>query len=196
MLAALANQAQNYLVSGANPPRLGNAHPSIVPYDTFRTADGDIIIAVGNDGQFQRLCTVVRREKLGRDPRFATNQQRVLNRDELMRLLQAALSGDSSARWLERLAAVDIPAGPINTLAQAFADPNVVARQLRVDLPHPAFGSVPAVVNPIRMSATPPQYTRAPPLLGADTREVLSSLLALSAAEIDSLVASGVVVCR
>lgn len=196
MIAALANQSQSHLVTGRDPKRLGNAHPSIVPYDTFRAKDGDFIIAVGNDGQFRRLCEVVGAAALGTDPRFATNAARVKNRDELTRLLQEQLAREPARVWIDALEKVDVPAGPINTLSTIFADPQVVHRQLRRELPHPTLGAVPSVANPIRLSRTPARYDRAPPVLGADTRAVLHALLGYPDSKLDELERAGVIGSR
>jgi crotonobetainyl-CoA:carnitine CoA-transferase CaiB-like acyl-CoA transferase len=150
LVAALANQAASFLVTGENPARLGNAHPSIVPYDVFTSADGHIIIAVGNDGQFRRLCELLGSAALAEDARFVSNQQRVRNRIELTQLLNERLQRRTSAQWLEQMAAAGVPAGPINRMNEVFADPQVRHRQLRLDIPHPQLGSVTTVACPIR----------------------------------------------
>jgi crotonobetainyl-CoA:carnitine CoA-transferase CaiB-like acyl-CoA transferase len=192
-VATLANQAMNYLVSGAAPVRLGNAHPSIVPYQDFPTADGDMIIAVGNDGQFARLCAVLGHPEWGGDARFATNERRVANRDVLIGLLRGATAARPTQEWVRLLEAAGVPCGPINTLAEVFADPQVQARNMAITLPHPAGGEVPLVANPIRMSATPPDYRTAPPLLGQDTRVVLRDVLGLDEATLTRLAAERVI---
>ncbi len=175
-VSCLANQAMNFLATGQNPARLGNAHPSIVPYQAFPTADGDIILAVGNDSQFAALCRVAGRPEWAADPRFATNTARVQHRAALVPLLRQATVMHSTADWITRLEAANVPCGPINTLEQVFADPQVRSRGLRVDIPHPVLGSVPAVASPLRLSKTPVRHDRAAPMLGADTAAVLAGL--------------------
>jgi crotonobetainyl-CoA:carnitine CoA-transferase CaiB-like acyl-CoA transferase len=191
-VAVLANQAMNYLVTGAAPQRLGNAHPNIVPYQAFPARDGHLVIAVGNESQFARMCEVIGRPDLASDERFASNAMRVRNRDELVAILSGILAGRTTREWLDALESVGVPCGPINTIAEVFADPQVQARGLRLDLPHPAIGSVPSVANPIRYSATPISYAAAPPALGADTDEVLSELLGVSPDEITLLRVAGI----
>lgn len=176
-VATLANQAANFLTSGVAPRRMGNAHPNIVPYQDFPTADGDMILAVGNDGQFAKLCTALGHADWARDERFATNPARVTHRAVLIPLLRQATVMKTSAEWITLLESVGVPCGPINRLDQVFADPQVLARGLRVDLPHPTLGRVPLVANPIHLSATPVQYRQAPPLLGEHTDEVLADWL-------------------
>lgn len=179
-VAALANQSMNYLVSGTPPQRLGNAHPNIVPYQTFRTRDGDIIVAVGNDGQFARLCEVAGRPELAADARFATNVARVAQRTTLVPLLATIIATRDSADWLAALQKADVPCGAVNDLAGVFADPQAQHRGMRIDLPHPAAGHAPTVANPIRLSQTPVEYRSAPPTLGQHTDDVLRSLLGLA----------------
>jgi crotonobetainyl-CoA:carnitine CoA-transferase CaiB-like acyl-CoA transferase len=192
-VAALANQASNWLVGGVVPGRLGNAHPNIVPYQAFAASDGELVVAVGNDGQFRRLCEVAGAPALAADPRFATNADRVRNRDALVPALAALFRTDTRAAWTEALEAAGVPCGPINDVAQVFADPQVVARGLRVEVPHPLAGTVPLVRNPIRLSETPIAHEVPPPLLGEHTREVLAGVAGLAEREIDELVEKGVV---
>jgi crotonobetainyl-CoA:carnitine CoA-transferase CaiB-like acyl-CoA transferase len=192
-VAALANQAANWLVGGVVPGRLGNAHPNIVPYQAFAAADGELVVAVGNDGQFRRLCEVAGAPALAADPRFATNADRVRNRAALVPALEARLRTRTRAQWAEALEAAGVPCGPINDVAQVFADPQVVARKLRVEVPHPLAGTVPLVRNPIRLSETPIPHEVPPPLLGEHTREVLARVAGLSEREIDELAAKGIV---
>ena len=192
-VAVLANQALNYLVGGKAPTRLGNAHPNIVPYQTFATADGYIIVAVGNDRQFREYCALIGLSELGEDPRFATNRQRVENRAGLIPLLQPAMTARTTAQWVAALEAAAIPCGPINTLDQVFADPQVAARGLRIELTRDDGSVVPGVANPIRFSETPVSYDKAPPQLGADTERVLSALLGLSPDQIRALKKDGTV---
>ena len=179
-VACLANQAMNYLTTGVSPVRLGNAHPNIVPYQDFPTDDGYMILAIGNDGQFARFCEAAGDAALAADPRFATNRARVEHRATLIPLLNKLTIRRTTADWIARLEAVAVPCGPINTLADVFADPQVQARGLRVDMAHPAVGTIAQVASPMRLSATPVEYRRAPPLLGEHTEAVLASLLALS----------------
>jgi crotonobetainyl-CoA:carnitine CoA-transferase CaiB-like acyl-CoA transferase len=192
-VAWLANQNLNYLVTGAAPQRRGNAHPNIVPYQSFGTADGHFMLAVGNDAQFARFCDAIGEPGLSTDPRFATNAARVANRGELVPAIAQVLGRRTSAEWLSALRAVGVPAGPINDLAQVFAEPQVRHRGLRVDLPHPTAGSAPGVRNPVRFSRTPVEYTRAPPLLGADTDAVLGQRLGLDADALAGLRERGVI---
>ncbi len=191
-VAALANQAESFLVTGRAPGRLGNAHPSIVPYQAFRTSDGHVVVAVGNDAQFARLAEVVGRPELARDPRFATNAGRVEHRGELVALLEAALAARPTGAWVGALDAADVPAGPINDLAQVFDDPQVRHRGLRVDVPRAGGGSVPVVASPMRLSGTPVRHGP-PPRLGEHTREVLVEVLGLDEAEVEALRSAGVI---
>ncbi len=177
MLAMLANMNMNYLTSGRAPGRAGNAHANIVPYQVFAASDGHIIVAVGNDSQFVKFCEVAGRPDLVRDPRFARNADRVRHRATLVPLLEAIVRERPIAWWVEALEAATVPCGPINDIAHALADPQVAARELRVDLPHPLAGQVPLVGNPIKLSATPAAYERAPPLLGEHTDEILRERL-------------------
>ncbi len=176
-IACLANQASNYLAGGLVPRRMGNAHPNIVPYQAFPTADGDIILAVGNDGQFAKFCAVAGHPEWSSDARFASNAQRVANRAVLVPLLRQATVMRTSADWIAALEAAGVPCGPINRIDEVFADPQVVARGLHIELPHPLAGTVPLVANPIRLSGSPVAYQRPPPLLGEHTAEVLAQWL-------------------
>jgi crotonobetainyl-CoA:carnitine CoA-transferase CaiB-like acyl-CoA transferase len=172
-VSCLANQALNYLVTERSPRRLGNAHPSIVPYEAFPTADGDMILAIGNDSQFASFCEVASEPQWAMDPRFATNAGRVEHRQVLVPMLRKLTVQRTTAEWIELLERANVPCGPINTLEQVFADPQVQARELRVELPHPVLGTVPSVASPLRLSKTPVMYRCAPPMLGADTDAVL-----------------------
>ncbi|MBI5270510.1 MAG: CoA transferase [Burkholderiales bacterium] len=180
-VATLANQAANYLTSGVAPRRLGNAHPNIVPYQDFPTADGDMILAIGNDGQFARFCAIAGHPEWAADERFATNPARVAHRSVLIPLLRQATVMRTTAEWIAALEAQAVPCGPINRLDQVFADPQVQARGMRVEMPHPLFGAVPLVGSPIRLSASPVQYRHAPPTVGEHTAEVLRDWLGRSA---------------
>jgi crotonobetainyl-CoA:carnitine CoA-transferase CaiB-like acyl-CoA transferase len=192
-VASLANQNTNYLTTGVPPTRMGNAHPNIVPYQDFPTADGDMIVAVGNDGQFARLCETMGHAEWARDERFSTNRARVANRTVLVPLLRQATVMRTTKEWVAALGAVGVPCGPINRLDQVFDDPQIKARGLRIELPHPLGGRVPLVANPIRLSETPVEYRAAPPLLGQHTREILETLLGMSGEEIAALASSGVI---
>jgi crotonobetainyl-CoA:carnitine CoA-transferase CaiB-like acyl-CoA transferase len=192
-VACLANQALNYLVSGQVPQRMGNAHPNIVPYQDFPTRDGHMIIAVGNDAQFARLCAAAGLAELAGDPRFSTNEQRVGNREVLVEALCRATRLRPTAQWIAELERVGVPCGPINTIDAVFADPQVQARSMQIELPHPVAGSVPLVANPLRLSETPVTYRSAPPVLGAHTREVLGGKLGLSESQLDELAEKGII---
>lgn len=180
--AALANQAMNYLVGGQLPKRLGNAHPNIVPYQVFETADGHLILAIANDGQFRRFCEAAGLEALSSDPRYASNAARVDHRDELVELLKPVLGRRRNAEWIAALEAANVPCGPINRIDQLFADPQALARELVVPLEH-ASGTLHLVASPLRLGLTPPEYRSAPPALGQDTDAVLQAILDLSPAQ-------------
>ncbi|MBE0546575.1 MAG: CoA transferase [Rubrivivax sp.] len=191
-VACMANQAMNHLY-GVSPKRLGNAHPNVVPYQDFPTADGDVIIAVGNDGQFSRLCTVIGHPDWSTDERFATNLGRVAHRVELIRRLREQTLQRSTADWVAALEAAEVPCGPINTMAQVFADPQVQARGMRVEVEHSTAGTIPLVANPIKLSATPVSYRNAPPTLGQHTAAVLARELGLDAGQLAALQAQKVI---
>ncbi|MFO1407357.1 MAG: CaiB/BaiF CoA-transferase family protein [Steroidobacteraceae bacterium] len=192
-VAWLANQNFNYLVGGAPPVRQGTAHPNIVPYQAFATADGHLMLAVGNDGQFQRFCATAGDPALAGDPRYATNAARVANRATLVPTVARLLETRTTRQWLDSLAAAQVPVGPINDLAQVYADPQVRHRGLRIDLPHGAAGHAPAVRNPVNYSRTPIEYGRSAPLLGEHTDEVLSGRLGLSRGSLGALRERGVI---
>ncbi|MEN5240010.1 MULTISPECIES: CaiB/BaiF CoA transferase family protein [Pseudomonas] len=191
-VACLANQAMNYLTTGNAPRRLGNAHPNIVPYQDFPTADGNFILTVGNDGQFRKFAEVAGQPQWADDPRFATNKQRVANRAELIPLIRQATVFKTTAEWVSELEKAGVPCGPINDLAQMFQDPQVLARGLAVNIPHPLAGNVPQVASPIRLSETPVEYRQAPPLLGEHTEAVLRDVLGLDAMAVHELRTAGV----
>lgn len=176
-VAALANQAASYLTTGVAPRRLGNAHPTIVPYQDFPTADGDMILAIGNDGQFSRFCTAAGHPEWAAEPRFATNPARVTHRTALIPLLRQATVMKTTAEWIAQLESLAVPCGPINRLNEVFADPQVLARGLKINMPHPHFGQVPGVANPIRLSASPVSYRQAPPTLNEHAAQVLADWL-------------------
>jgi len=192
-VAALANQASAYLVSGQLPVRRGNAHPSIVPYQDFPTADGELLLTVGNDLQFRRFCAVVGRPEWAEDPRFASNAARVAHRVELVALIRQRTVFRTTADWMAELEAAGVPCGPVNDLAQVFADPQVQARGLRVELPHGLGGSLAQVASPLRLSDSPVDYRNAAPLLGADSEAVLRRLLGLDDAALQALRRDGVI---
>ena len=186
-VACLANQASNYLVGGQVPRRMGNAHPNIVPYQDFPTADGDMILAIGNDGQFARFCKEAGHKEWADDARFATNPQRVANRAVLIPLLRQTTVMRPTAEWVALLEAAGVPCGPINRLDEVFADPQVRDRGLRIEMPHPYADAVALVANPLRLSGTPVSYRQAPPLLGQHTGEVLADWLGLSDEQVQVL---------
>jgi crotonobetainyl-CoA:carnitine CoA-transferase CaiB-like acyl-CoA transferase len=185
-VAMLANLGANYLTSGAVPQRMGNAHQNIVPYQVFEVADGHMIVAVGNDGQFAKFCEVAGQPELARDARFTRNADRVRHRAVLVPLLAAFMKTRARADWLSALEAAKVPCGPINDLADVFADPQVLAREMTVEMPHPLSGSVRLVASPMKFSATPVQYQRPPPLLGEHTAQILTEF-GLTEAEIAAL---------
>ncbi|AOI70129.1 CaiB/BaiF CoA transferase family protein [Burkholderia ubonensis] len=176
-VALLANMNTNFLASGKPPVRWGNAHPNIVPYQTFQTSDGWIIVAVGNDGQFRKFVEAGGRPELADDERFATNPSRVRHRDTLVPILAEMVKARGKADWIGALEAAGVPCGPINELDEVFDNEQVIARGMQVSLPHPCGADVKLVRNPIRMSATPPDARTAPPLLGAQTEDVLRDML-------------------
>ena len=188
----MANQAQNYFCSGKVPGRTGEYHPNLAPYQPFPTKDGKVIIAVGNDGQFQRLCKALGQPELAEDPRFATNPQRVLHREELVGKLCECTRTRTSREWMDCLVGVHVPCGPIQNLAEVFEDPQVLARNMKIELEHPQLGKVPGIANPIKFSKTPQVYRKAPPLLGEDTDTILQRVLDKSPEDIASLRARGV----
>ncbi|MBK8617118.1 MAG: CoA transferase [Anaerolineales bacterium] len=175
-LGWLANVASNYLISGNLPKRHGNAHPNIVPYQSFQASDGWFAIAVGNDRQFARLCEMLGKPELGMDEKFATNAARVQNREELIALLVSIFKTASVAEWLQKLDEAEIPCGPIQNFEQVFSMPNVQEREMLVKMNHPTIGELPLVGSPLKMSATPVTYRLPPPLMGEHTDEVLREL--------------------
>lgn len=181
-VATLANQATNYLVGGLNPTRLGNAHPNIVPYQSFVAKDGHLIVAVGNDSQFRRFVEALELPGLADDARYVSNAQRVQNRDSLAPLLQAKMLERGKNEWLAILEAAQVPCGPINSVAEAFAEPQVQARGMQVAVPHPLNAGLQLAGNPIKLSRTPVEYQRPPPMLGQHTTGTLSRLKAQKSA--------------
>ena len=191
-LAWLANQAMNYLATGENPKRLGNDHPNIVPYQVFATADGHIMLSIGNDPTFARFCTAFGVPHLITDPRFATNAARVENRTMVTETLAVVMRQFTTADWITKLEAEKIGCGPINTLAQVFADPHVQARKMVLEMAH-ATGPVKVVANPVKLSATPADYPLPPPTLGQHTEAVLGGLLGIEAGRLADLRARGII---
>lgn len=189
----LANQAQNYFLSGKSPVRTGAWHPNLAPYQPFAASDGPVIIAVGNDGQFAKLCAFIGKPELAQDARFATNPDRNTNRAALAAEIQEAIAHHPRAYWLENLPAKGVPCSPINTIAQAFAEPQVQHRGMKIDLPHPLSGTAPGVANPLKFSETPIEYTHAPPTLGQHTSEVLREVLGQNADAIAALQARKII---
>ncbi len=192
-VAYLANQGMNYLATGVPPARIGNAHPNIVPYQTFDTQDGAIILACGNDNLFNKFCEVAGCAHLAKDPRFSVNAERVKNRDEITRLLNEVFAKRPTREWVKLLDDAGVANGPINSIAQVFEEPQVKARGLRIELPHASAGKVPLVASPMRFSATPIKHEVPPPVLGQHTDEILRGVLKKGDAEIAKLKAAGVV---
>ncbi|WP_288349350.1 CaiB/BaiF CoA transferase family protein [uncultured Thalassospira sp.] len=191
--AVLANQAMNYLTTGNAPGRLGNAHPNIVPYEAFPSADGYLILAVGNDSQFKSFCAVAGLDDLPADERYATNRNRVANRDTLVPLIRQAMVLKTTDEWIAALEKANVPCGPINTLDRVFDNPQVKHRGLVKHLDHPTAGTVPTVGNPIRFSKTPIADEKAPPMLGQHSDEILRKVADLSDDQIAKLRDAGIV---
>jgi glutaryl-CoA transferase len=192
-IALLAYQSTNYFSTGTPPGRIGNLHPNIVPYQPFRSSDGEVIVACGNDNLFRKFCDMAGCPELAQDPRFASNGKRVENRAEITRLIQEVFRKKTTAEWLRLLEAAGVPNGPINNIAQVFEEPQVRARGVKIELEHAAAGRLPLVASPMRFSGTPLQYQLAPPLLGEHTDAVLRGLLGKSDAEIAQLRAEGII---
>ncbi len=193
--AWLYNQASNYLVGGREPRRLGNAHPNIVPYETFGTADGHINVGVGNDGQYRRLCTVLERTDLADDPRFSTNTLRLQNRETLIAEIHAVFASRESAEWLEALTAAGLPCGPINSIPEVFEDPHIRDRGIVQQVRHSAAPDVSTSImrTPIRMSGQEFTVRCPPPMVGEHTEDILSDLLGYDAARIADLRTRGII---
>jgi len=188
-----ANQIFNYFVSGKVPGRYGNAHANLVPYEVFPTADGHIILAAGNDGQWESFCKAAGRPDLAADARFRTNPDRIQNRKELIPLVRDIMKERDRKDWIERLDAAGVHCGPINDYKEVFDDPQVRHRQLKIETPHPLSGSLPGIASPMRFSDTPVEYTLPPPLLGQHTREVLGDLLGMPGDELDRLATAKII---
>lgn len=192
-VAWLANQGMNFLANRENPPRLGNQHPNIVPYQVFPTADGHMVLSVGNDATFKRFCEAFALEHLLADERFATNPARVANRQLVTDTLTPVMQQHPTGWWVDKLEALKIGCGPINTLKQVFDDPHVKARGMEVQMKHSSGADVTVIANPVRLSETPPDYRIAPPLLGEHTEEVLQDLLGIDPATYAELKKKGVI---
>ena len=192
MVATIANQGMNYLVSGKTPTRMGNKHPNIQPQDVFECTDGQIVLAVGNDGQFVSFCKAMGHPDMARDPRYATNSARVAKLESLMTFVSGEIGRHSRAQCIDALRAHGVPCGPINTIAQALTDPQIVHREMLRYLPHPTAGRVPQIVSPLKFRQLPLVFEDAPPLLGADTQTVLQAL-GIGSAERAALAARGVI---
>ena len=195
-VAMMAVMGMNYLVSGTPPTRAGNAHQNIVPYQVFACADGHLILAVGNDGQFAKFCALAGRDEWARDERFARNENRVRHRATLVPMVAEAIAKRTQHEWLAALEGAGVPCGPINRLDQVFADPQLLARGMKFDLPHPLAGSVPQVNSPVKMSATPLSPDRPPPLLAEHTFQVLRERLGLDDATLARLNSDGIIAIR
>ena len=193
LVAVLANQGANYLATGTPPGRLGNDHPNIAPYQVLPTSDGSFIVACGNDNLFGKFAQVLGRGELAADARFATNGKRVSNRAELTRIISEITAKKSMRHWLDALEGAGVPCGPINSLEQVFAEPQAMARGLRMELAHPSAGKVALTRSPMRFSETPVQHEMPPPTLGQHTNEVLKELLGKSEAEVTRLRSDGIV---
>jgi crotonobetainyl-CoA:carnitine CoA-transferase CaiB-like acyl-CoA transferase len=193
IVALGSNQVTGFFRSGRIPRRWGNGHPTVVPYQPFRAADGDVIVAVGNDEQFRRFCHVLGREDLAADPKFRRSAGRVTNRDELLPQIAATMATRPGQEWVDKLEANNVPCGRINNYQQVFEEPQVRHRKLRVDMERSDGGKVATIASPIRLQGTPPQYVKAPPLLGEHTDVVLKDVLGKSDAEIAALRDAGVV---
>lgn len=191
-IALMSYQNTNYFATGKPPARIGNLHPNIVPYQPFKTSDGSVILACGNDNLFRKFCDVAGCSALTADPRFATNGKRVENRAEMTRLLQEIFAKRTTRDWVESLEAAGVPNGPINNIAQVFEEPQVKARNIKIELDHPIAGKMPLVASPMRFSGTPIEHTMAPPTLGQHTEDVLRSL-GKSESELARLRADGIV---
>jgi formyl-CoA transferase len=192
-VGVLANQGMNYLATGEPPGRIGNAHPNIVPYQPFRTKDGDVILACGNDNLFTKFCEVAGCQHLARDPRFSTNSKRVENRGAITALLAEIFAKRTTQEWCDSLEAAGVPNGPINNLKQVFEEPQVAARGMRIELEHALAGRIPLIASPMKFSGTPLEHKAPPPVLGQHTEEVLRGLLRMDDAAIARLRSEGVI---
>ncbi len=194
-IASLANQAMNYLIGGQSPQRLGNAHPNIVPYQDFRTLDGYIILAIGNDMQFKRFCHVADRPEWADDARYVTNSARILHRTALIDAIADVIGEQTTAYWIAIMEVAGVPCGPINTIEDVFADPHVTQRQAQFTISSKNRGDIPTVANPLKLSKSPIEYRMAPPTLGQDSYQVLSDDLGMDPAKIEELMHRKIVAC-
>jgi len=194
-VAVLANQNLNFLTTGAPPKRYGNAHPNIVPYQVFKSKDGSFVLAVGNDRQFEKFCMAAGLTDLATDPRFITNTDRLRHRDELVPLVAEHLERETTQHWISLLEPIGVPCAPINRLDQVFAHPQVIHRELQVNLPHTTGKTTPLVANPIKFSRTEIEYEMGPPMLGEHTTEVLTTVLNLDEETIRSLIERRIIYC-
>jgi len=192
-VALLANQAMNFFATGESPSSLGNAHPNIVPYQTFKTADGAIILACGNDNLFKKFCELAECTHLAQDPQYATNGERVKNREELTRLLNLVFLKHTTKEWVKLLDEGGVANGPINKIEEVFQEPQVQARGMQIELPHAVAGKVTLVASPMKFSETPIKHEMPPPALGQHTDEILSQLLKKSSDEIAELKGAGII---
>src|SRR5207237_5355373 len=188
----LYNVGLNHLLSGAVPRRWGTAHPNTVPYQVFPTSDGHVILGANNDAQFRRLCEVAGAPELAADPRFSTNSMRLAHRTELVERVAGLTRKHTTQDWVDRLEAAGLPCGPVNTIDRVFDDPQVLHREMKISMTHPA-SEVPLIGSPLKLSDTPVSFRRPPPTLGQHTDEVLEGLLKLSAAERASLREGGII---
>jgi crotonobetainyl-CoA:carnitine CoA-transferase CaiB-like acyl-CoA transferase len=188
----LANQAMNFLLADKTPKRTGNAHPNIQPQNVYQCADGQIVLVVGNDGQFAKFCEVIGRPELANDPRFKTNAERVRHQEILQPIIVSAFVQESRAHWIEQLEQVQVPCGPINSIPEVFNDPQVIHRQMLRHIPHPQAGSVPQVVSPFRFKNASLSLDKAPPLLGQHTDEILQTI-GMTSEQIKAFRARGIV---
>ncbi|MFT5258799.1 MAG: crotonobetainyl-CoA:carnitine CoA-transferase CaiB-like acyl-CoA transferase [Saprospiraceae bacterium] len=192
-VATLANQAMNYLASGVSPTRMGNSHPNIVPYQAFATADGHIILAIGNDSQFRAFCELAKCSELGSDARFAGNADRVRNREDLVLIIQAIMAEQDNTWWLENLNQKGVPCGPINTIEEVFADPQVQHRETEITMQTARGGAVSTVANPVKFSKTPVSYDRCSPELGQDSTSCLLELTDFDETQLATLKDNGII---
>jgi formyl-CoA transferase len=192
-IAWLANVGSNYLVSGETPRRYGNAHPNIVPYQTFRASDGYFALAIGNDFQWRQFCGKIGRPDWAEDQRFRTNASRVNHREALIPLLDGIFAQFPISHWLRLLESIGVPCGPINSIDQVLADPQVQARQMLIDVPHPSAGSIRLIASPLKIPTAPPVIRYPPPMLGEHTHQILHDLLGYSNQVIEELHAAQVI---
>ena len=190
--ALLTYQAGNYFTTGEAPARMGNRHPTIAPYESFPTADGDLVIAVGNDDIWRRFCDAIDRPALANDPRYVTNKERIANYDALRSVLEEAMRGRTRLEWVARFGTAGVPCGSVRQISEVLADPQLAARGMIAEVDHPTIGSAKVIGSPLKLSATPATIRTAPPVLGQHTASVLGEL-GYDAAAIDELKTAGVI---